>query len=46
MKANEKNQADKFKAAALELECEEDETRWDERLKKVTKQKPSLEKPE
>lgn len=30
-----KPQLDKFKEAARELECDEDEKRWDERLKKV-----------
>lgn len=39
-----KSQSDKFKEAARELECDEDEKHWDERLKKVVKQKP--EKPE
>ncbi|WP_255548116.1 hypothetical protein [Erythrobacter ani] len=34
-----KTQADKFKEAARELECDEDEGRWDERLKKVAKGK-------
>jgi hypothetical protein len=34
------SQTDKFKQAARELECDEDEARWDERLKKVAKQKP------
>lgn len=33
-------QADKFKEAARELGCDEDEARWDERLKKVAGQKP------
>jgi hypothetical protein len=42
---SQKTQLDKFKAAR-DLECDEDEARWDERLKKVTKQKPSPEKPE
>jgi transposase-like protein len=32
--------ADKFKEAARELECDEDEARCDERLRKVAKQKP------
>ena len=27
----------KFKEAARQLECDEDEARWDERLKKVAK---------
>jgi len=39
-----KTQLDKFKKLARELECDEDEARWDERLKKVAKAKP--EKPE
>lgn len=37
---NEQTQSDKFKQAARELECDEDEARWDERLKKVAAQKP------
>lgn len=41
---DEKSQSDKFKEAAREAECDEDEARWDERLKKVAKGKP--EKPE
>lgn len=36
----EKNQSDKFKNAAREAGCDEDEARWEERLKKVAKQKP------
>ena len=39
-----KSQSDKFKEAARELEADEDEAHWDERLKKVAKGKP--EKPE
>ena len=39
-----KPQSDKFKDAAREAECDEDEARWEERLKKVVKQKPSEEK--
>ena len=38
------SQLDKFKEAARELAADEDEARWDERLKKVVKPKP--EKPE
>lgn len=34
------SQSDKFKEAAREAECDEDEARWDERLKKVAKGKP------
>jgi hypothetical protein len=37
----EPSQSDKFKEAARELEADEDEARWEERLKKVAKQKPS-----
>lgn len=38
--AKDKTQSDKFKEAARELECDEDEAHWDERLKKVAKAKP------
>jgi hypothetical protein len=41
-----KAQLDKFKEAAREHEADEDETRWDERLRKVVKHKPQPEKPE
>jgi hypothetical protein len=34
-----KPQSDKFKEAARELEADEDEARWEERLKKIAKQK-------
>ena len=40
------SQIDKFKEAARELECDEDEARWDATLKKVAKQKPAPDKPE
>lgn len=40
MMTDKKTQSDKFKEAARELECDEDEARWDERLKKVAKCKP------
>ena len=42
--AEPKSQADKFKEAAREHEADEDEKRWEERLKRVAKQK--VEKPE
>jgi hypothetical protein len=42
---SEHPQVRKFKEAARELGCDEDEARWDERLRKVAKQKP-VEKPE
>lgn len=35
------SQADKFKKLARELECDEDEGRWDERLRKIASQKPA-----
>lgn len=37
---SEPTQAAKFKQAARELGADEDETRWEERLKKLAKQKP------
>jgi hypothetical protein len=36
-----KSQLEKFKQAARELECDESEAHWDERLKKVAKAKPA-----
>ena len=38
-----KTQLDKFKEAARDLECDDDEARWDERVKKLVKQKPAEE---
>ena len=38
--ADEPTQLDKFKALARELDADEDETRWDERLKKVVAHRP------
>jgi hypothetical protein len=40
-----KTQSEKFKELARELGADEDESRWDERLKKVAKGKPVEEKP-
>lgn len=34
-----KSQSDKFKEAAREAECDTDEARWNERLKRVVKPK-------
>lgn len=34
------SQSDKFKQAAREHEADEDEARWEDRLKKIAKQKP------
>ncbi|HEY0412238.1 MAG TPA: hypothetical protein VGD66_03745 [Allosphingosinicella sp.] len=39
------SQIDKFKDAARELECDDDEVHFDERIKKLVKHKP-VEKPE
>ena len=44
MEDHRKSQSDKFKEAARELEADENEARWEERLKKIAKAKP--EKPE
>ena len=41
-----KSQSDKFKEAAREHGADENETHWDERLKKIAKAKPASEKPE
>ena len=41
MSLSENPQLDKFKQAARDLECDEDEARWDATLKKVAKQKPA-----
>jgi hypothetical protein len=41
-----KTQLDKFKQAARELETDDDEARFDERVKKLVKHKPVPEKPE
>ncbi|KKC27968.1 hypothetical protein [Sphingomonas sp. SRS2] len=40
-----KSQSDKFKELARELEVDEDEARWDERLERVARAKPGK-KPE
>lgn len=41
-----KTQSDKFKDAAREIGADEDEARWDDRLRKVVRHKPAPEKPE
>jgi hypothetical protein len=35
------SQADKFEQAARDHECDEDEARWDERLRKIASKKPT-----
>ena len=44
-KPDTRTQREKFEEAARELECDEDEARWDERLKKVARQKPAEKAP-
>lgn len=44
--ADTKSQLDKFKKAAREHGADENEARWEERLKKIAKAKPKPEKPE
>lgn len=44
--AADQTQREKFEQAARELECDEDEAAWDERLRKIAKQKPEPENPE
>jgi hypothetical protein len=44
--SNKSLQAGKFAELARSLECDEDEARWEERLKAVAKRKPEPEKPE
>lgn len=45
MAETNKTQSDKFKEAARELETDDDEKRFDERVKKLVKHKPER-KPE
>lgn len=40
MSSSNKSQHDKFKEAARQLETDDDEERFEERLKKLVKQKP------
>ena len=44
--AQKESQADKFRAAARLIGCDEDEARWTERLKKVVKPKLERSTPE
>lgn len=39
--ADHQSQSDKFKSAAIAAEADPDEKAWEERLKKVAKQRPS-----
>ena len=38
--SNDKSQLDRFKEAARELETDDDEAKFNERLRKLAKQKP------
>ena len=42
MPDKQKSQADKFREKAKELEADDDEKRFDERLKKITKVEPKM----
>lgn len=44
MPSDAKDQLDKFKEAARELECDDDPKRFKERLGKIAKQKPTGDK--
>lgn len=39
--ADEQSQVERFRDAARALECDDDEARFDERVKKLVKQKPA-----
>lgn len=45
MDQSAQTQLDKFEQAARQLECDDDEARFDERVRKLVKQKPVPEKP-
>lgn len=43
MSSEKKSQLERFKEAARDLGCDEDESRWEENLRKVAKHKPAPE---
>ena len=43
---SEQSQSDKFKQAARDLDCDPDEAKWEDKLRKVVKPKPVQEKPD
>lgn len=43
---DKQKQSDKFKQAARDLECDPDEARWEDKLRKVVKPMPKPDKPE
>lgn len=44
--SNDKSQLDKFKQAARELECDDDEQRFKKRLGRIAKATPQPEEPQ
>jgi hypothetical protein len=38
--SSDRQQADRFKEAAREAECDEDRARWEAKLRQIAKQKP------
>jgi hypothetical protein len=44
--SNEKSQSERFKEAARELEADDDEAAFNEKLRKLVKQKPDEKKPQ
>ena len=46
MDTDKPSQLERFKEAARQLECDDDEARFDERVRKLVKHKPVQEKPE
>jgi hypothetical protein len=45
-KPKPEGQSERFIQAARDLDCDEDEARWDERLRRVAGHKPAPEKPD
>ncbi len=46
MTTNPESQAEKFRDLPRELECDEDEARFEDQVRKVAKPAPKAEKPE
>lgn len=46
MTDQKQSQLDKFKEAARDLECDDDDQRFNAKLKKLVKHRPAPEKPE
>ena len=43
---SDKHQSEKFREAARDLECDDDDARFKERVRKLVKHKPAPDKPE